>query len=65
MVKDYQQLWKAVVNASNEAQAVRTLTEIVADSAGRAFALRLEPKDAVLCIEALDYVSCDLCSYLL
>ena len=62
MVKDYQQLWKEVTNATDETQAVRTLAEIVADSAGRAFALNLEPEDTVLCIEALDYVSCHLFS---
>ena len=57
MAERYVQLWKGVTSPTDEAQAVRALTDLVSDSAGRAFALNLESEDAVLCIEALDYVS--------
>ena len=59
MAKDYQQLWEGVTNAVNETEAVQTLAEIVADPGGRVFVSNLESKDAVLCIETLDHVSCD------
>lgn len=55
--KDYQQLWKSVTGATDAVGAVRALAKIVVDSDGRAFVSELETKDAVLCIEALDYVS--------
>jgi len=57
MTKDYQQLWSSVVNAADEAEAVQTLAEIVADSDGRDFALLLESGDAALCIVILYHVS--------
>lgn len=57
---DYQRLWEGVANATDETRAVRALSAIVADSPGRGFVLRLERKDAELCIETLDYVSHDL-----
>ena len=60
MIKDYHQLWNGVINATDEAEAVQTLAKIVADSDGRAFVLRLKLKDAALCIETLDHVSCNL-----
>ena len=60
MAKDYQQLWKGITNATDEAEAVRALAGIVVDKPGRAFVLGLERRDAELCIEVLDYVSCGL-----
>jgi len=60
MTKNYQQLWKGATNATDRAEAVQTLAEMVADSDGRAFILDLKPEDVVLCIEILDYVGCDL-----
>ena len=60
MAKDYQRLWEDVTRAIDEANAVRTLAEILADEEGRTFVSRLERKDAELCIEILDHVSCDL-----
>ena len=60
MAKYYQRLWKDVTRAIDEANAVRTLTEILADEEGRAFVSRLERKDAKSCIEILDRVSRDL-----
>ena len=59
MTKDYQQLWKHVTSATDEAKATRTLAEILADQEGRAFISRLERKDAELCIDILDRVSRD------
>ena len=61
MAKDYEKLWKGVTSATNEAQAVWALAQIVFDKQGRAFTLDLKLEDAELCVEILDYVSCDLC----
>ncbi|KAF9643108.1 kinase-like protein [Thelephora ganbajun] len=55
MGKDYERLWKGVTNATDEGKAVRTLAEILSDKEGRGFILRLERKDAKLCIEILDH----------
>ena len=60
MVKDYQRLWRDVTSANNETQAVRSLAEILIDKEGRGFISSLKRKDAELCIEVLDRVSCDL-----
>jgi len=60
MTKDYKQLWKDVTHAIDEVQAVQTLAEILADKEGGVFISRLDSKDAELCIEILDCVSCDL-----
>jgi hypothetical protein len=60
MDKDYRQLWKDVTSATDEANAVRTMAEILTDWEGRTFISRLERKEAELCIEILDHVSCDL-----
>jgi len=57
--KDYGKLWGGVTKATNEAEAVLALAQIVFDKHGRAFTLSLERKDAELCVEILDYVSCD------
>ncbi|KAF9645811.1 kinase-like protein [Thelephora ganbajun] len=54
MAKIYQQLWKAVTDASGEAKAVRILAEILADKEGRDFISHLKINDAKLCIEILD-----------
>ena len=59
--KDYRQLWEGVTDATNKAEAVQILAEIVADSDGRSFPLDLESEDVALCIETLNHVSCDLC----
>ena len=53
---DYQRLWKEVTSAIDEAKAVRTLAEILAEKEGRKFISRLERRDAELCIEILDHV---------
>jgi hypothetical protein len=60
MAKDYLRLWKRVASTTDEAKAVRTLAEILADREGRTFISRLERKDVELCIEILDRVSRDL-----
>ena len=60
MAKDYQRLWKDITDTIDEAKAVRILAEILVDKEGRAFISRLDRKDAELCIEILDLVSCDL-----
>lgn len=59
MAKGYQQLWKDVTSATDEAKAVRTLAGILADKEGRTFISCLERGDAELCIEILDRVSCN------
>ena len=56
MAKNYQGLWENVTSAGDEAKAVRTLAEILADKKGRVFISRLERKSAELCIEILDHV---------
>lgn len=58
--KDYRKLWEGVTNATDEAEAVRALVQIVVDKQGRAFTLGLKLEHAELCVEILDYVSCDL-----
>jgi len=57
MTKDHQRLWKGVANATDKAQAVQILADILADHEGRAFISRLDSKDAEPCIEILDDVS--------
>jgi hypothetical protein len=60
MHKHYYRLWADVANTTDEAKAVRTLAEILADRDGRTFISHLERKSAELCIEILDRVSRDL-----
>ena len=60
MAKDYQRLWKDVTSVTDGSKAVRTLAGILVDKEGRAFISRLERKEAELCIEILDHVSCNL-----
>ena len=62
MAKDYGQLWKDAFSASNEAQAIQTLSDILASKEGGDFISRLDSQDAELCVEVLDNVSCDLYS---
>ena len=57
MTKDYRRLWKNITSTTDEGEAVRTLTEILADKEGRAFIGNLNREDAGLCIEILDHVS--------
>ena len=57
MAKNFQRLWKGVINETDKAVAVRALVDILADSEGRAFALSLDRKDAKYCIDILDRVS--------
>jgi len=57
MGKDYQRLWVVATNAIDGAQAAQTLAEILADKDGKVFILRLDGKDAELCIEMLGNVS--------
>ena len=59
MAKDFRRLWKDATNTIDQAKAVRILADILVDKEGRVFISRLERKDAELCIEILDYVSCD------
>ena len=59
MANDYGRLWKDVTNTTDESKAVRILAKILADKEGRAFISRLKRRDAELCIEILDSVSCD------
>jgi len=56
MAKDYQRLWKEVTSAIDEAEAVRSLAQILAEKEGRVFVSHLEREDAELCIEILDHV---------
>ena len=56
MAKDYQRLWKAVISTTDEAKAIRTLANILADKEGRTFISRLDRTGAELCIEILDHV---------
>ena len=60
MAKDYQRKWQDITDTIDEAKAVRILAEVLVDKEGRAFISRLDRKDAELCIEILDLVSCDL-----
>jgi len=57
MAKDYQHLWEGAVSAIDDAQAIQTLSSILADKEGRVFASRLDRKDTKLCAEILDNVS--------
>jgi hypothetical protein len=59
MAKDYRRLWKEVTSTTDKPKAVRILAEILVDKEGRASISRLERKEAELCIEILDHVSCD------
>ena len=61
MARNFQQLWKEVINAIDEAAAVLALVKILIDREGRAFALGLSPEDAEHCIDILDRVSHDPC----
>lgn len=58
--RDHQQLWKDVASKADEAEAVRSLAEILADKEGRSFISLLERKDAELCVGILDHVSREL-----
>ena len=60
MAKDYQRLWKDVIDSTGETMAVRALADILADKEGRTFVLSLSRKDAEFCIDILDRVSRDL-----
>jgi len=60
MATDYRRLWMDVANPTDEAQAVRTLAEILRDKEGKVFISRLDRKDAELCIEILGNVGPDL-----
>jgi len=60
MTTVHQQLWKDAVSAMDKAQAIQTLSGVLADQRGRVFISRLGSKDAELCVEILDNVSRDL-----
>jgi len=49
-----------VTSATDGAQAVQTLAEILTDMDGKAFISGLDSKDAELCVEILSDVSPDL-----
>jgi len=57
MAKNYRRLWNGVTSAADQAQAVRTLSEISADRGGRFFISLLDGGDAGLCVEVLGNVS--------
>ena len=57
MAKNHQRLWQEVTSSIEEAAAVRALANILVDREGRAFVLRLDPKDAEYCIDILDRVN--------
>ena len=57
MAKDYQQLWKDLIDTTDDGKAVRVMAEILVDKEGRLFVSRLEKKDTDFCIEILDIVS--------
>jgi len=59
MAKDYRQLWEVAAGANNEAQAVQTLSNILADEEGRAFISGLDSERAESCVKILDNVSRD------
>ena len=59
MVKDYQRLWEGIATATNEAEAIRALTEIVVDKEGRRFISHLDSTGVDSCVEILDQVSRD------
>lgn len=56
--KDYQQLWNDVSESPEGAGAIPALIKILADKEGRDFILEL--KEAELCMNLSDRVSCDL-----
>jgi len=60
MAEEYQRRWVGITNATDKAQAVRTLAEILTDKDGKAFISRLDSKDAELCVEILGNVSPEL-----
>ena len=57
LATDYRQLWGSVT--TNEAKAIRTLAEILAEKEGRRFISHLDSEAAGLCIEILVHVSHD------
>ena len=57
MAVNFDKLWKKARHATNEAESVRTLAEILSSKDGRTFISDLESTDALLCIEILDQVS--------
>ena len=61
MPKDYYWLWERATNNTDGAEAVRVLTEILADKDGRSFISSLGRDQAESCIRILDHVSRDLC----
>ena len=57
MSKDCERLWKKVMKANDEGNAIQILLEILSDKEGRDFITNLEKEDAKFCIEILDDVS--------
>ena len=59
MAVDFSGLWESAraAAASDEAESVRQMAEILSSKDGRTFILDLEPSDAELCIEILDHVN--------
>ena len=60
MAKDHPRLWKDIPSATDEGEAVRALTEILADKEGRAFIGNLNWEDAGSCMDILYHVSLSL-----
>ena len=57
MADNFNKQWKKARAAMDEAESVRALAKILSSKDGRTFILDLEPPEAELCIEILDYVS--------
>ena len=62
MANDYWRLWMVVTNATDGAQAIQALAEILTDREGKVFISCLGSEDAELCVEILGNVSPDLYS---
>ena len=62
METDFNRLWEEARSVEDESESIQSLAKILLSKEGREFILTLEPNDAELCIEILDYVrSIPLC----
>jgi len=59
MARDYQRLWKDAISTRDNAKAIQALSDGLVEKEGRVFFSRLDGKEAELCVEILDDVSCD------
>lgn len=56
MAVDFNERWEKARTATDKAESVRTLAKILSFEDGQTFISNLEPPEAELCIEILDYV---------